>query len=84
MARDGLATSSAAAPGPTRSTPTRSTSWTADCETVTRTVTAPPSGGDGADDGLPPTVAVGAPTLQRLGRARRVRVYATSSERGTA
>ena len=28
-------------------------------------------------------MAVGAPTLQRLGRARRVRVYATSSERGT-
>ena len=34
-------------------------------------------------DGLPPAVAVGAPTLQRLGRSRRVRVYATSSERGT-
>ncbi len=53
------------------------------CEVVKRTFTAPPSGGAGADDGLPPTVAVGAPTLQRLGRARRVSVYATSSERGT-
>ena len=30
-----------------------------------------------------PRSAVGAPTLQRLGRARRVSVYATSSERGT-
>ena len=53
----------------------------ADCESVTRTLTAPP-GDAGADDGRPPRVDVGAPTLQRLGRARAVRVYATSSERG--
>lgn len=53
----------------------------ADCESVTRTGTAPPAGA-GADDGRPPRVDVGAPTLQRLGRSRQVRVYATSSERG--
>ncbi len=53
----------------------------ADCESVTRTFTAPPAGA-GADDGRPPRVDVGAPTLQRLGRSRQVRVYATSSERG--
>jgi hypothetical protein len=53
-----------------------------DCESVTRTGTAPPGDG-GADDGRPPQVEVGAPTLQRLGRSRTVRVYATSSERGT-
>ncbi len=34
------------------------------------------------DDGRPPQLAVGAPTLQRLGRSRKVRVYATSSEPG--
>jgi hypothetical protein len=53
----------------------------ADCESVTRTATAPPAGA-GADDGRPPQVDVGAPTLQRLGRSRQVHVYATSSERG--
>jgi RTX calcium-binding nonapeptide repeat (4 copies)/Thrombospondin type 3 repeat len=52
----------------------------ADCESVTRTFTAAPD--TGADDGRPPRVEVGAPTLQRLGRSRSVRVYATSSERG--
>ena len=52
-----------------------------DCESVTRTPTGPPAGA-GADDGRPPRVDVGAPTLQRLGRSRQVRVYATSSERG--
>ena len=54
----------------------------ADCESVSRTGTAPPPGA-GADNGRPPKVEVGAPTLQRVGGARRVRVYATSSERGT-
>jgi hypothetical protein len=53
---------------------------TSDCENVTRTATAGP--GVSSDDGRPPQLEVGAPTLQRLGRARAVRVYATSSERG--
>ena len=52
----------------------------ADCENVTRIATAGP--GASADDGRPPQLEVGAPTLQRLGRSRKVRVYATSSERG--
>ena len=51
-----------------------------DCESVARAFTAAPGGG--ADDGRPPQLDVGAPTLQRVGRSRRVRVYATSSERG--
>jgi hypothetical protein len=54
----------------------------ADCERVSRRETAPPAGG-GADDGRPPKVEVGAPTLQLVGGGRRVRVYATTSERGT-
>ena len=53
-----------------------------DCEAVARTLTAPPSGSDVPEDGRPPRLAVGAPTLQSIARSRRVRVYATSSERG--
>jgi hypothetical protein len=52
----------------------------ADCESVAREFTAAPV--TGAEDGRPPRLEVGAPTLQRLGASRRVRVYATSSERG--
>jgi RTX calcium-binding nonapeptide repeat (4 copies)/Thrombospondin type 3 repeat len=52
----------------------------ADCESVSRVATAAPDGG--ADDGRPPRLEVGAPTLQRIGGSRRVKVYATSSERG--
>jgi hypothetical protein len=53
----------------------------ADCENVTRTGSAPPAAV--ADDGRPPQVAVGAATLQHVGRSRMVRVYATSGEAGT-
>jgi Ca2+-binding RTX toxin-like protein len=53
---------------------------TSDCENVTRIETAGP--GTNVDDGRPPQLEVGAPTLQRLGRSRKVHVYATSSERG--
>jgi hypothetical protein len=52
----------------------------ADCENVARAFTAAPD--VGAEDGRPPQLDVGAPVLQRLGRSRIVRVYATSSERG--
>jgi Thrombospondin type 3 repeat len=52
----------------------------ADCENVARAFTATPV--TGAEDGKPPQLEVGAPVLQRLGRSRTVRVYATSSERG--
>jgi Thrombospondin type 3 repeat/RTX calcium-binding nonapeptide repeat (4 copies) len=52
----------------------------ADCENVSRAFVAAPSAG--AEDGKPPRLEVGAPVLQRVGRGRVVRVYATSSERG--
>jgi hypothetical protein len=55
-----------------------------DCETVTRTKTAPPP--DTANllaDKTPPKVDASAVTLQRLGKKAVVRVAATSSERGT-
>jgi hypothetical protein len=52
----------------------------ADCENVARAFTAAPV--TGADDGKPPLLEAGASVLQRLGRSRTVRVYATSSERG--
>ena len=51
-----------------------------DCESVTRTFVPAPA--TAVDDGRPPRLDVGAPTLQRLGRSRRVLVYATSSEPG--
>ena len=51
-----------------------------DCENVARAFEAAPV--TGAEDGRPPRLEVGAPVLQRLGRSRVVRVYATSSERG--
>ncbi|HEV3379245.1 MAG TPA: thrombospondin type 3 repeat-containing protein [Thermoleophilaceae bacterium] len=53
---------------------------TGDCENVARAFVAAPT--TGAEDGKPPRLEVGAPVLQRLGRGRVVRVYATSSERG--
>ena len=52
-----------------------------DCESVTRTFTAAPE--VDSDDGRPPRLDVGAPTIQRLGSSRRVHVYATSTKRGT-
>ncbi len=55
---------------------------TADCETVARTVTAPPPDAGSADDRTPPRVEVGAATLQRVGKRHRIRLAATSSERG--
>ena len=54
-----------------------------DCETVTRTLTAPPEAPATAADKTPPKVDASAVTVQRLGRRARVRVAATSSERGT-
>jgi RTX calcium-binding nonapeptide repeat (4 copies)/Thrombospondin type 3 repeat len=51
-----------------------------DCEDVVRVAV---DGSGVVDDGKPPKLQVGALTLQRLGRSRVVRVFATSSERGT-
>ena len=56
----------------------------ADCEGVTRTQTAPPSGGEStAGDTKPPRLLVGASTMQRVLKKRKVYVAATSSEKGT-
>jgi Ca2+-binding RTX toxin-like protein len=54
----------------------------ADCEALARTPTPPPPDAGGADDGTAPRVEAGAATLQRMGRRWRIRVVATSSERG--
>lgn len=53
-----------------------------DCEGVTRTVTAAPPGAGGARDRAAPRVAVGAAARQRVGRSRRIRVFASSTESG--
>ena len=53
-----------------------------DCETVARTAVPPPPEGAAGDDTTAPVVRAGASTLQRVGRSARVRLFATSSERG--
>jgi Thrombospondin type 3 repeat/RTX calcium-binding nonapeptide repeat (4 copies) len=80
-ARDGEADSVSCGPGADTVDADTFDTVAADCESVSRTATQAPAGG--ADDGKPPVVDVGAPTLQVLGRSRVVRVYATTSERGT-
>jgi len=55
-----------------------------DCEDVARSVVVPPpDSGDALNDRTRPLVDAGAVTRQRLGRSFRVRVAATTSERGT-
>ena len=81
VARDGEADTIACGPGTDTVDADGADSVAADCENVARTATAPPAAG--ADDGRPPAVDAGAPTVQRLGRARIVRLYATTSEPGT-
>ena len=57
---------------------------TDDCESVTRTATAPPPGDwSSGDDTVRPRVQAGGATVQRLGRGGRIRIAASSSERGT-
>jgi hypothetical protein len=53
-----------------------------DCEAVSRTATPPPPDGGDPDDRTAPRVDAGAATLQRMGTRWRIRVAATSSERG--
>jgi len=56
----------------------------ADCEEISRSaVVPPPEAGDALNDRTRPLLDVGALTRQRLGRSFRVRVAATSNERGT-
>ena len=80
-ARDGEADTISCGPGADTVDADGADTIAADCETVTRTATAPPA--VTADDGRRPTVDAGAPTLQRVGRSRTVRVYATTSKPGT-
>jgi hypothetical protein len=55
----------------------------ADCESVSRSSVAPPPDADATgSDTVAPVVQAGASTLQRLTRSGRVRIAATSSERG--
>jgi hypothetical protein len=49
---------------------------------VTRAAVAPPPEGEAGDDSTAPVVRAGAATLQRVGRSARIRLAATSSERG--
>lgn len=53
-----------------------------DCEAVTRTPTLAPPGASAARDRLAPRVEVGAAVRQRIGRSRRLRVFASSTESG--
>ena len=54
----------------------------ADCEAVQRTPTPPPAGAEAAGDRVAPRVEVGAAARQHIARSRRIRVFATSTERG--
>ena len=83
LARDGEADSITCGPGADTADADGLDTVHADCEGVMRTDTSPAPASGAADDGRPPEVDAGAPTFQRLGRARVVRVYATISERGT-
>jgi Ca2+-binding RTX toxin-like protein len=53
-----------------------------DCEAVTRTLTPAPPGTSTTRDRVAPQLQVGAATRQRIGRSRRLRVFASSSEMG--
>ncbi len=53
-----------------------------DCEAVGRTPTPAPPGAAGGRDRVAPRLQVGAPARQRIGRSRRVRVFASTSEAG--
>jgi hemolysin type calcium-binding protein len=56
----------------------------ADCEDTSRSaVVPPPEAGDALNDRTRPVLDVGAVTRQKLGRRFRVRLAATSNERGT-
>ena len=54
----------------------------ADCEAVVRTLTSAPPGAGGARDRVAPRIEIEAPARQRIGRFRRIRVFAASTESG--
>jgi Ca2+-binding RTX toxin-like protein len=53
-----------------------------DCEVVARAATVPPPGGGTSGDRVGPSVQAAAPRLQRIGRSRRVRLVAVTTEAG--
>lgn len=80
---DGLAETVACGPGSDSVEADTSDDVAGDCESVVRsTVAAPPDAGATGSDTRAPVVRAGASTLQALTRSGRVRIAATSSERG--
>ena len=79
--RDGLRDTVSCGPGTDTADADTLDEVASDCERVTRTQTPPPADG-GEDDETPPAVDAGAGTVQRVGGRWRVRIAATSSERG--
>ena len=80
---DGLAETVACGTGADRVEADTTDSVASDCEAVTRSaVAAPPDASATGADKTAPVVKAGASTLQRLTRSGRVRIAATSSERG--
>jgi hypothetical protein len=82
ISRDGLRDRVLCGPGGDRVEADTVDEVDSDCESVARVPTPPPIDAGDVDDGVPPRVAAGASTLQHVGRRWRVRVAATSSERG--
>ena len=82
ISRDGLRDRVLCGPGGDRVDADTVDEVDSDCESVARVPTPPPIDAGDVDDGVPPRVAAGASTLQHVGRRWRVRVAATSSERG--
>jgi RTX calcium-binding nonapeptide repeat (4 copies) len=80
--RDGLADGLACGAGHDRVEADTADVVAADCESVEVVAVAPPDDAGAADDAVAPVVRAGAATLQRLGRRARIRLAATSSERG--
>jgi hypothetical protein len=80
---DGLAETVACGNGADRVEADTSDTVASDCEAVLRSaVAAPPDAAATGTDRTAPVVRAGASTLQRLTRSGRVRIAATSSERG--
>ena len=83
LSADGLAERVACGDGSDRVEADTVDDVAADCESVSRSPVAPPPDADATgSDGVAPVVQAGASTLQRLTRSGRVRIAATSSERG--
>jgi Ca2+-binding RTX toxin-like protein len=83
LSADGLAEKLTCGDGTDRVDADTADDVAADCESVSRSSVAPPPDADATgSDTVAPVVRAGASTLQRLTRSGRVRIAATSSERG--